>query len=217
MDCAVGGPIGPAFGGARLDLTTNSWSDPSFAQTSRHPVVCVSWDDAKAYLSWLSRAAGKIYRLPSEAEWEYAARAGTTTLRFWGQRPSEACDFANAEDERSYWHNFDPDAFGSKASHGCDDGYAYTGPVGWYTANAFGLYDVLGNVSEWAEDCSSESYDGAPNDGSAWMAGDCEFRVLRGGDWLSWADQVRSAYRYTLPTDSRTYYLGIRVARTLDP
>ena len=89
--------------------------------------------------------------------------------------------------------------------------------MGWYTANAFGLYDVLGNVSEWAEDCSSESYDGAPNDGSAWMAGDCEFRVLRGGDWLSWADQVRSAYRYTLPTDSRTYYLGIRVARTLDP
>lgn len=121
-------------------------------------------------------------------------------------------------DETSYWHNFGPDAFGSRASHGCDDGYAYTGgPVGRHKANAFGLYDVLGNVSEWVEDCPSESYDGAPNDGSAWTVGDCGFNLLRGGDWASAVEQVRSAGRYTLPTESRTYYLGFRIATTLTP
>ena len=125
------------------------------------PVVNVSWDDVKAYVDWLTGKTGEEYRLLSEAEWEYVARAGTRTAYWWG------------------------DDFGQNRAncHGCGDSYRPTAPVGSFSANPFGLHDVHGNVWEWVEDCWNDSYDGAPSDGSAWESGNCERRVLRGGSW----------------------------------
>ncbi len=126
--------------------TSNSWTDPGYQQTDRDPVACVSWDDAKAYLEWLSRKSGKTYRLASESEWEYAARAGTKTARFWGEDADRGCGYANVYDRTSKSENrFD------WQHHECDDGYAQTAPVGSFAANAFGVHDMLGNVYEWAE------------------------------------------------------------------
>ena len=174
------------------------------------PVINASWDDAKAYLDWLSRKTGRMYRLASESEWEYAARAGTTTARFWGESVDRACGYANAADlsaKRVYSGLAVPD---------CDDGYAHTAPVGSFAANAFGLHDVLGNVWEWVEDCQNDSYDGAPTDGSAWRSGDCQIRVPRGGSWYYIPGHVRSANRDWAGTETRLDDIGFRVARTLD-
>ena len=214
MDCAVGGPIGPAFGGARLDLTTNSWSDPSFAQTSRHPVVCVSWDDAKAYLSWLSRAAGKR-STASQAKPSGSTRhareprhygfGGSAPPRRAISRTRRTKDRTGTTSTRTHSVPRRPTA--AMTVTPTQGQWAGTQPTRSACTTCWGTFRSGSRTVQ--ANC-------APNDGSAWMAGDCEFRVLRGGDWLSWADQVRSAYRYTLPTDSRTYYLGIRVARTLD-
>ena len=163
----------------------------------RRPVINVSWKDAKAYVEWLSRRTGEAYRLLSEAEWEYVARAGTRTRYWWG------------------------DKIGWKRAccSGCWDrwGGRQTAPVGSFSANAFGLHDVHGNVNEWVEDCWNESYRGAPRDGSAWTSGSCGLRVLRGGHWSSLPGHLRSAVRGT-----RTSLLwfndpGLRVARTLAP
>jgi formylglycine-generating enzyme required for sulfatase activity len=165
------------------------------------PVINVSWQDAQTYAKWLSEQTGKHYRLPTEAEWEYAARAGTTTSRYWGDTASDACRFANMDD----------------AAHGCKDGQRRTGPVGSYEANAFGVYDILGNVWEWTEDCRHENYDGAPEDGSAWtQGGDCNLRVMRGGSWDDGPDVVRSAYRARGSPGGRFNGLGFRLARTLE-
>ena len=130
-----------------------------------------------------------IGRLPSEGEWEYAARARTATARYWGDGRGEACANANVNDRTSKSVN------GFKwASFDCDDGYAGTAPVGSFRANAFGLHDMLGNLWEWGQDCWNESYSGAPTDGSAWTSGDCSRRVLRGGSWSNYPRNVRSAY-----------------------
>ena len=183
-----------------------NWKSPGYSQTDEHPVVCVSWDDAKAYVRWLSGKTGKEYRLLSEAEWEYVARAGTVTARYWGESETGQCRYANGADETYGW----TEAF-------CDDGYARTAPVGSYQANGFGLHDVLGNVYEWTEDCWNESYTGAPSDGSAWETGNCSRRVLRGGSWDILPRDLRSAFRYGYSTGSRVINLGFRVARTLTP
>ena len=135
----------------------------------RRPVMNVSWEDAQAYVQWLSRETGQRYRLLTEAEWEYVARAGTTTGRYWGQTEAGQCRYAN----------------GGNAFAPCPDGHRFTAPVGSFQPNAFGLYDVLGNVLEWTEDCRNGDYSGAPTNGSAWQAGDCSLRVLRGGSWGS--------------------------------
>ena len=178
----------------------DSWRDPGFAQGDRHPVVNVSWRDAQAYVQWLSRETGERYRLPSEAEWEYAARGGTTTHRHWGDSSSSQCGYAN----------------GTVAS--CDDGAARTAPVGSYAPNAFGLSDVLGNVWEWTDDCWHENYAGEPpDDGRAWTrAGDCGRRVLRGGSWYNLPRSLRSAARPWNLAGTRDAFTGFRVARTLD-
>ena len=178
----------------------DSWRDPGFAQGDRHPVVNVSWRDAQAYVQWLSRETGERYRLPSEAEWEYAARGGTTTRRHWGDSSSSQCGYAN----------------GTVAS--CDDGAARTAPVGSYAPNAFGLSDVLGNVWEWTDDCWHENYAGEPpDDGRAWTrAGDCGRRVLRGGSWYNLPRSLRSAARPWNLAGTRDAFTGFRVARTLD-
>jgi formylglycine-generating enzyme len=186
-----------------------TWRNPGFGQTDEDPAVCVSWEDAQAYVQWLSARTGKTYRLPTEAEWEYAARAGTTTARFWGDDSSDQCVYANGAD-RTYSQKFpqDPEINGH-----CADGYVFTNPVGALHANAWGLVDMLGNVFEWTQDCWNEGYVGAPADGSAWQAGDCTRRVLRGGSWYLDPRALRSAYRFKYKAIDRVSKVGFRVAR----
>ncbi|MDE0331906.1 MAG: SUMF1/EgtB/PvdO family nonheme iron enzyme [Nitrospinae bacterium] len=163
----------------------------------RRPVINVSWRDAKAYASWLSRKTGKRYRLLSESEWEYAARAGTTTRYSWGDGIGQ--NRANCDGCGSDWDN------------------RQTAPIGSFKANPFGLHDVHGNVWEWVADCWNDNYAGAPTDASAWMSGDCNSRVLRGGSWSFGPWVLRSATRLRLRTGLRNFKSGFRVARTLGP
>ncbi|MBK7675778.1 MAG: formylglycine-generating enzyme family protein [Candidatus Accumulibacter sp.] len=147
-----------------------SWHDPGFKQGAANPAVCVSWNDAQAYAAWLSKRTGRIYRLLSEAEWEYAARAGTTTSRYWGEDPNHACKFANVADRALAVKGPLFSQSGEAATiHDCDDRHAETAPVGSFRPNAFGLYDMLGNVWEWTQDCGINRYADAPRDGSAWL------------------------------------------------
>ena len=162
----------------------------------RRPVINVGWDDAKRYVQWLSRKTGKPYRLLSESEWEYAARAGTETAYSWGDEIG--VNRANCGGCGSRW--------GSK-----------TVPVGSFGANAWGLYDMHGNVREWVEDCWNGSYAGSPVDGSAWLRGDCDVRVERGGSWNSSPSGLRAAFRGRSTTGIRVILIGFRVARTLAP
>ena len=194
-------------GGEWGDRSGRHWKSPGFSQTDGHPVVCVSWEDAQAYVGWLSRVTGEAYRLPSESEWEYVVRAGTTTARYWGEGEAGHCRYANGADTR-------PD-FNWRAE--CNDGHARTAPVGSYEANGFGLRDVLGNVAEWVQDCWSNSYHGAPRDGSAWESGNCDVRVLRGGSWYDFPQYLRSADRFEDYSGERVANIGFRVARTLTP
>ena len=157
-----------------------------------------------------SRITEADYRLPSEAEWEYAARGGTTTARFWGETPTEACSAANVHDGTSKLEN----GF-AWPQHDCDDGYAKTAPAGSFRPNDFGIYDILGNVWEMLEDCWHGNYDGAATDGDAWTTGDCSKVVNRGGSWSSASDQVRSSERSWSASVGRSAILGLRVARTL--
>jgi formylglycine-generating enzyme required for sulfatase activity len=189
-----------------------NWRDPGFAQTDQHPVVCVSHRDAQRYAQWLARKTKKPYRLPSEAEWEYAARAGTSTTRFWGDGRDEACTFANVSDftaaEAMKWDKANKDKIFQ-----CADGYAFTSPGGAFRPNGFGLYDMLGNVWQWADDCYHTSYAGAPKDASAWRTGDCHFRVIRGGSWSFSPRSLRAARRCAIEPEERYYNLGFRVVR----
>ncbi len=174
------------------------------------PVINVSWDDAQAYPRWLSKKSGAEYRLLTEAEWEYAARGDTTAARYWGNGPAAACGFANVYDRTSKSVNELGWTY-----HECTDGYAMTAPVGSFRANSLGLYDVLGNVWEWVEDCYNDSYTGAPGDGRVWTLGDCRIRVSRGGAWGNPPAWVRSAQRHWGKTYQRENFFGFRVARTL--
>jgi formylglycine-generating enzyme required for sulfatase activity len=168
---------------------------------SRRPVINVSWNDAKAYVEWLAKKTDKPYRLLSEAEWEYAARAGTTTPFWWGN--SISTDQANYNGNSTY-------AKGSKGEY-----RQRTVPVDSFGANPWGLYQVHGNVWEWTEDCWNDSYKGAPSDGSVWMSGDCGRRVVRGASWLDYPRILRSALRGWNAADIRYGNLGFRVGRTL--
>lgn len=180
-----------------------SWLSPGFTQTDRDPVVCVTWQDARAYVSWLNNKLhtgnslnrGGHYRLPTEAEWEYAARAGQQTARWWG-------DLIGL-------NNADCDECGSKWD---DKG---TAPVGSFRPNPFGLYDMLGNVWQWVEDCWHGDYGGAPSDDSAWVSESCTAHVMRGGGWPSDAWVLRSAIRSKPGVDKRTNYIGFRIAKAL--
>jgi formylglycine-generating enzyme required for sulfatase activity len=198
-----------------------TWKNPGHAQTDRDPVVCVSWQDARAYIAWLNRKAHRgaasvngPYRLPSEAEWEYAARAGTTTKFYWGKDDAAAPVHA--------WFNANS---GCEKVEGlfCDHGQTH--PVGAKPPNAFDLYDMAGNVWQWTEDCYDNSYAGIPADGRANEApssdskakdgqGNC-LRVDRGGSWMFPAWLLRPATRERNPADFRADIMGFRVARTL--
>ena len=178
------------------------WRSPGFSQEDDHPVVCVSWDDAKAYVRWLSKRTGKGYRLLSEAEWEYVARGGTTGPFHFGATIST--DQANYNGHHTY-------GSGRKGVH-----REKTAPVGSFPANGFGLHDVHGNVWEWVDDCWHDFYDGAPTDGSAWTSGGkCGLRVLRSGSWIDEPGLLRSARRGTNKVGNRVSINGFRVARTL--
>jgi formylglycine-generating enzyme required for sulfatase activity/tetratricopeptide (TPR) repeat protein len=193
----------------KLDKDRN-WRSPGFEQGDDHPVVCVSWNDAQAYVRWLSEQTGERYRLPSEAEWEYACRAGTTRSRYWGDDPAQACRYGNVADKTAKRQ------FLGWEVHPCEDGYVYTAPVGKFQPNDFTLCDMLGNVWEWVEDCWHDSYNGAPADGSPWTSGgDRARRVFRGGSWGGEPRDVRSACRVGDGAGARSHYRGFRLARTL--
>ena len=197
------------WAGARFEQDpAKDWRNPGYAQDDRHPAACVSWDDASAYARWLSQRTGKPYRLLTEAEWEYAARAGTTTARFWGDADL-SCGYANGADLTTAAQV--PGA-GTWTVANCNDRYAYTAPVGSYRANSFGLYDMLGNVEEWTQDCWNPNYSGAPTDGSAWAGGDCSLRAVRGGSWDDAPVGLRAAYRVGSPMVVRVHRRGFRVA-----
>ena len=181
------------------------WRNLAFPQTVRHPVVCVSWNDAAAYVEWLSEYTGVRYRLPSAAEWEYAARAGSTAPWYWGNNTEPQCRHANGADQAS----------GFPWALGCNDGYAKTSLVGSYQPNAFELYDMLGNAWEWVQDCYTDSYVGAPADGSAWEEDGCAGRVMRGASWASTPKYLRAAHRGGEWPSFRSDYTGFRVARDL--
>jgi formylglycine-generating enzyme required for sulfatase activity len=170
-----------------------SWHNPGFGQTGSDPVVCIDWSTAQTYVDWLRKKIGKDYRLLSESEWEYSARAGTTTAYYWG----DALGINNAD-------------CGGCGSHWDSKS---TAPVGSFAANAFGLYDMAGNVKQWVADCWNDNYSGAPADGSAWSGGDCIVRVHRGGGWYNSPTELRSASRFR--TNVRIYDSGFRVGRTL--
>ncbi len=161
------------------------------------PVMNVSWEDAQSYVRWLSSETGASYRLPSESEWEYAARAGSSTAYSWGNEFGSGR--ANCDGCGSQWDDRE------------------TAPVGSFRANAFGLHDMHGNVYEWVEDCVSKTYAGAPSNGSAWQSGDCSLRVVRGGSWYLFPTYLRSASRDWDTSVSRRLFTGFRVARTLTP
>ncbi len=175
------------------------------------PAIMVSWLDAKEYVGWLSRVTGKPYRLASESEWEYAARAGTTGARFWGEDADGACANANVHDLTSREENLQF----LWTNHECDDGYAGAAPVGSFAANGFGVRDMLGNVAEWVADCWNDTYAGAPSDGSEWSSGNCKSRILRGGSWRNAPRVVRAAFRIRSGIGYHGGDIGLRVAVTL--
>jgi formylglycine-generating enzyme required for sulfatase activity len=207
------------------ERTDRSWRNPGFVQQGSHPVVCVTWNDAKAYVDWLAKKTGKRYRLLSEAEWEYAARGRTTPgdyPRFWfGDDEKDLCRNGNGADQAAIRAL---DAVPRLTFAPCNDGYVYTSPAGHYAPNAFGLYDMAGNAWQWTEDCYHiEGYAGAPDDGSAWIAGGCMrsssndgnpgLRVVRGGSWGDGPKSLRAAQRSGFDVGSA--FFGFRVARTL--
>jgi formylglycine-generating enzyme required for sulfatase activity len=202
--------IARPFAVSRFDVTFADWDacvsvgtcarrdeggpDTILGRPDKQPFTYVSWRDAAAYAGWLSTMTEKTYRLLTEAEWEYAARAGTTTAYYWGDKIGMWK--ANCNGCRSKWDNM-------------------PSPVGSFPPNRFDLYDMAGNVWQWVQDCYHENYNGAPTDGSAWIGGYCAYHVVRGGSWLSAPRDLRSASRRQLSPGGRDFGVGFRVGRTL--
>lgn len=197
------------------DDARRGWQNPATpaVPVDEHPVSCVSFADARAYVEWLARETGEPYRLPSEAEWEFAARGGTTALRPWGDAPEDGCESANTYDvtaDGSYRLGW-PHA-------GCRDGFADLAPVGQLQANTFGLHDMIGNLQEWVQDCATGSFVGRPRDARAWeWLGGCKNRIQRGGSWLTPPDGCRSASRVADSEADRSDDTGFRIAKDLGP
>lgn len=193
-----------AFQMGKYEVTVAEWavcvaagacSDPKYIDENwnqgKHPVTHISWDTSQIYLAWLNKRTGKHYRLPTEAEWEYAARGGGNTAHPWGNVMGK---------NKANCHN----AF-------CQDAFETLSPVGSFAANAYGLHDIDGNVAEWCQDQYHNHYQGAPNDGSAWIKGNAPERVLRGGTWESSELDLRLASRGSLPPDSYSSDTGFRL------
>ncbi|MGE7137010.1 formylglycine-generating enzyme family protein [Luteibacter sp. NPDC031894] len=208
-----GGSVYDEQSGGLRDESSATWQDDYAGKPGqdRLPVINVSWNDAKAYADWLSKRSGKTYRLPSEAEFEYALRAGSTTRYWWGDgNPSSRVENLTGGNDRSgsgrRWSN---------AFTGYKDGYWGPAPVMSFTPNPFGLYDMGGNVSEWVADCWHDNYVRAPRTAEAWVNPGCARRVIRGGSWGSAPNMVRSAYRQGASADLRNARVGFRVVREL--
>ena len=219
------GCLVPGKGGQWVAQPAANWRSPGYAQTDSYPVVCVSWNDVQAYLLWLGGAAERL-RLPSEAEWEFSARAGTTTPRPWSDtagffsrtwntvkpwaadRSSRACRHANVADEALAQKLEWPDAFT------CSDGYPHPVPSGYFSKNNFGLVDMMGNVAEWTQDCWNPNHTGAPRDAKPRISGDCTRHVVRGGSWASSQASIRAAARHAQTRSYRAADLGFRLARS---
>jgi len=203
-----------------------SWQDTGFTQVDSSPVVCISWTEIQEYLQWLGKKTGRTYRLPSEAEWEYAARAGSQTLYSWGNTPSH--DLANYGGEKC--------CGGLKQGK---DQWDYTSPVGSFPPNKFGLYDMHGNVLQYLQDCLALSYAETPIDGSAYQRNvtlqatgelaemvnnkqSCSMRICRGGDWADPPSQIRAGFRSFAPGPGesleayRSAGVGFRVAASIE-
>jgi formylglycine-generating enzyme required for sulfatase activity len=198
-----------------MTVTSGNWHTPAYAPSPFHPVVCVSWTDAQAYVTWLSKKTGRHFRLPSEAEWEYAARAGTSTRYPFGDDPAGLCEFANVLD-RTGKAAFQRDYGVDWTAIACDDGAEFTTVVGSYAPNAWGLYDMLGNVGQWTADCEHPDYVGAPTDGSAWTsncAENGEMYITRGGNYASGPISTRPTTRaHAGKTNRSSLGEGFRIA-----
>ena len=208
-----------AFELGQFEVTQGEWRrvmifpntpDPSYAKgDERLPVEEVSWNEAQRFVRLMSLFGHHRYRLPSEAEWEYAARAGTTTSRYWGDDPDEACAHENVGDQSLKAD--DPEMLPRYAN--CDDGYAWTAPVGSFKPNPWGLYDMLGNVENWVEDCYVDNYRKAAEDGRAYTKSGCGDHVLRGGSFDSIPSYTRAAFRNDDSASARDDYYGLRVVK----
>lgn len=196
-----------AIGGAWSDgpLPAYSYADVGQPQRDDEPALCVDWDDANAYAAWLTKRTGARYRLLTEAEWEYAARGGTTTARWWGDDPRSICTRVNGGD-KAYAAVMPGD---KTANLRCADGFAFTSPVGHFAANPFGLHDMLGNAWQWVADCFS------PVPGAPVVEGACKTRSIRGGSWHNSVSTLRPAARFSLPAGMRSSSVGFRVMREL--
>jgi len=196
-----------------------TFRDPGFSQTGNHPVACVNWDEAQAYVDWLNTQTRGGYRLLTEVEWEYVARGGEANAAYpWGDDPAKGCPFANGLDQTavatykitdtSEYKDYDPLT--------CTDGWLNTTPVGSLKPNAFGVYDMIGNVSEWIEDCHAPSHDAVSEAGAPPVVeGACEKRIAKGGSWGTLGHNLRTAERFPYLPAHRDDSIGIRVAKTL--
>lgn len=190
------------------------WNNTGFEQVGAQPVVCVSYHDARAYAEWLSAATGESYRLPSEAEWEYAARAGSTTPYHWGTDRTRACEFANVRSKGAYAISKRQAAADRAEGFPCDDGVTQSSPAGQFKPNDFKLHDVQGNAWEWIADCNHKDYEGAPTDGSAWLdEKPCQFAVIRGGSYLNLVERSSTTVRAGRPKTGGATNMGFRIAR----
>jgi mono/diheme cytochrome c family protein len=178
----------------------------------------VSFFDALAYVNWLSTVSGQNYRLPTEAEWEYAARAGTNSPYYWGNDAARSCEFANIRSPGADTISARQAKSDVDDGFPCDDGYAQSSPVGSFAPNDFGLHDMQGNAWEWVSDCNHKNYEGAPTDGSAWLdAKGCQFGVIRSGSFLNRVERSSTTVRAGRPREGRATNMGFRVVRAQTP
>lgn len=215
VGCRVqGAGVTPASGRVEwINDPAAGWQSPRFAQQQPEdsPVVCIGRVDALAFADWIGKTTGKNYRLPSEAEWEYAAAAGARSAYPWGNNSDRGCEYANLYDKSARKAN----DFGWGFVD-CDDRYAEIAAVGQFKANKFGIHDMIGNVWEWTQDCYRLTYDQTPRDGSAEPpAPDCENWSVRGGGWMTRPSRQRVAFRGRDPNDAHYSYFGFRLARDL--
>jgi formylglycine-generating enzyme len=198
-----------------------TFRDPGFAQTGADPVACVSWVEAQAYIAWLNTRTDGGYRLLTEVEWEYVARGGATESLIypWGDNQSDGCPFANGFDRTTMdtYSGMDTSGYATFDPLTCSDGWLNTAPVGSLESNQFGVYDMIGNIAEWVEDCYSPSRDTLSDTGasSSIAASECSRRIVKGGSWGTLAHNLRTAERIPYPATHRDDSVGIRVAKTL--